>query len=143
MITIMICPQCKVDFVPVGRSKNRPRKYCSRPCYELHKTLPLAERFWVKVEKSDGCWLWTGSRTKGYGYIARDNTGNPGYAHRISWEIRYGPIRGNLCVLHKCDTPLCVRPDHLFLGTKSDNAKDCVSKGRWIPPKLRGQGAPL
>ena len=51
-------------------------------------------------------------------------------AHRMAWIIAYGSIPQGLCVLHRCDNPPCVRPDHLFLGTKGDNNRDCVAKGR-------------
>ena len=86
------------------------------------------ERFWAKVEKSDGCWLWAGALTKGYGQVSIDKRNT--YAHRLSWEIHYGPIPKGLFVCHKCDTPRCVRPDHLFVGTCADNIADMWAKGR-------------
>lgn len=90
---------------------------------------PFEERFWGKVEKSDGCWLWTGSRlSRGYGQIGRN--GKVILATRASYEIHYGEFEQTLCVLHRCDNPACVRPDHLFLGTHYDNMKDMMEKGR-------------
>lgn len=95
--------------------------------------MTLAERFWAKVRKSKGCWEWTGAKQhNGYGFI---HTGGhvirrPLRAHRASWELHYGPIPAGLWVLHRCDNPSCVRPDHLFLGSRSDNMKDCAAKGR-------------
>jgi hypothetical protein len=87
------------------------------------------ERFWKKVIKSDGCWNWIGCRKKqGYGNIRVD--GKTVMAHRVSWEMVNGSIPDGLCVLHKCDNPSCVNPDHLFLGTKMDNHCDMVDKGR-------------
>jgi hypothetical protein len=86
-------------------------------------------RFWAKVCKTDTCWLWTGVKSVGYGHMW-DGSGRPKHAHRLSWEIHHGPIPSGMDVLHRCDTPACVRPDHLFIGTASDNMLDAVSKGR-------------
>lgn len=101
---------------------------------------PLAERFWPKVNK-DGpvirpelgpCWVWTASvGTSGYGQIGvGGRAGRPVQAHRVSWELAHGAPAGDAWVLHRCDNPLCVRPDHLFLGTNADNAHDMAAKGR-------------
>jgi len=92
---------------------------------------PLHTRWLDKVgeENSNGCWPWLGSRTvHGYGKI-RDNYKSVG-AHRISYRLNIGKIPRKLHVLHKCDNPLCVNPDHLFLGTQSDNNKDMFKKNR-------------
>ena len=97
------------------------------------KPEPLEVRFWRFVAKSEGCWLWTGANTGSpmkYGRIG-DGTGKGALkAHRASWLIHFGAIPNGLWVLHKCDNPLCVRPDHLFLGTRADNMKDAFDKGR-------------
>ncbi len=97
----------------------------------------LAERFWSKVEKTDSCWNWTGSKdTRGYGLIGmKENRKWTGWvkAHRVVWELTYGPIPKDSLVCHHCDNSSCVRPDHLFLGSKGDNSKDAVAKGRWNP----------
>ncbi|MDQ5870783.1 MAG: HNH endonuclease [Acidobacteriota bacterium] len=99
----------------------------------------MATRFWSKVQGSDeGCWLWLGSRgSKGYGQLRIfdgpiGDTGRLVRAHRISYELNVGPIPTGLWVLHHCDNPPCVRPDHLFLGTVSDNAQDMLRKGRGV-----------
>jgi hypothetical protein len=82
-------------------------------------------------EPNSGCWLWTsaerGNRLK-YGSMSIGN--NAKFAHRASYEAFVGEIPKNKFVLHKCDTPLCVNPDHLFLGTLKDNMSDCKNKNR-------------
>ena len=79
-------------------------------------------------EPFSGCWLWMGAGTR---YGVSNHRHRPQLAHRVSWEIYRGQIPSRACVLHKCDTPMCVNPDHLFLGTKRDNTRDCIHKGRW------------
>jgi hypothetical protein len=89
---------------------------------------PLEVRFWAKVNKTDDCWLWTAATVAGYGAIGL--RGKHIKAHRYSWELANGPIPDGLHVLHRCDNPPCVRPDHLFLGTHADNMADMSAKGR-------------
>jgi len=94
--------------------------------------IPLAIRFWDKVQLSEGCWTWTGATTgHGYGVLSkgRDVEGLIS-AHRLAYKITYGPIPCGMNVCHKCDNPRCVRPDHLFLGTQKDNVLDMINKGR-------------
>lgn len=86
-------------------------------------------RFWAKVKKSPRCWLWTGT-VSGTGYGVIKAHGKMWFAHRIAFAAAFGPFFPALCVCHACDTPLCVRPDHLFLGTTQDNTKDRDAKGR-------------
>ena len=94
------------------------------------KPEPMEIRFWRFVEKTEGCWLWTGAKTGGgYGYIRRSGKEKMS-AHRASWEMHNGPVPEGLWVLHRCDTPACVRPDHLFVGTRADNMRDAHEKGR-------------
>lgn len=124
-------------------------RYCSRKCArQAQPTVPLNERFWAKVNQTSGCWEWTGSRNpKGYGQIQRGGRGGGlVLTHRLSWEIHNGSIPDSLFVLHKCDNPACVRPDHLWIGSKAENTADMMAKGRHktAPPKrlLRGEDHP-
>lgn len=95
------------------------------------KSIPHSERFWSKVNKTDSCWLWTAGRTiDGYGSIQESHTRRRLRAHRVAYELAYGPIPDGQQVCHHCDTPLCVRPDHLFLGTFIENMQDKIAKGR-------------
>ena len=93
---------------------------------------PLETRFWKYIDPStDGCWNWHRKmEPRTYCTIKVDRSRCNRYVHHVSWEIHYGPIPDGLFVLHRCDNPRCVRPDHLFLGTNSDNMKDCSQKGR-------------
>jgi hypothetical protein len=92
---------------------------------------PIAERFWPKVRKSDGCWVWTGTRSpEGYGRLSSERGRPPLYAHRVSWEIHYGPIPEGYGVHHHCDNRPCVRPKHLFCSPHADNMRDMMAKGR-------------
>lgn len=102
-------------------------------------TMSEEDRFWFKVQKGEGCWEWLGSRsTDGYGLLARGKTGDgEQLASRRSWELTHGPIPEGLLVCHHCDNPPCVRPDHLYLGTQSDNMRDARSKGRMPVGQIR------
>ena len=90
----------------------------------------ILERFEEKYipEPNSGCWLWTASvNGDGYGQFF---VGKKVLAHRASWSMVYGDIPESTCVLHHCDQPSCVNPDHLFLGSKKDNSHDMMKKGR-------------
>ena len=103
----------------------------------------VEERFWAKVERGPGCWEWKASRSRqGYGQFGMDR-GGPRWsnspAHRVAWEFTYGPIPSGLLICHRCDNPPCCNPEHLFLGTVSENAVDSVAKGRWMVHRHRNQ----
>lgn len=92
-------------------------------------------RFWKYVQKTSDCWLWTGGLyKKGYGQFWDGE--RMVRAHRFAYELFVGPI-GDVLVLHECDTPGCVNPEHLFLGTHEDNMRDMVQKGR--APQNQGE----
>lgn len=114
---------------------------------ELARPEDVGERFWAKVLKTETCWLWTGARlvAGGYGCIKIGGRAGTSYrAHRLSWELANGPIPNGLLVLHRCDHPPCVNPDHLFLGTHEDNTHDMHSKDRgFVPPAMIGDQHPL
>lgn len=103
----------------------------------------VAQRMEKYTQRSDGCWVWSGTinRTTGYGSLTVERKSR--YAHRLAWELDHGPIPAGLCVLHRCDNRRCVRPDHLFLGTFADNTRDMMAKGearQHGPPVVFRQG---
>jgi hypothetical protein len=91
------------------------------------------ERFWQRVDRGagiDGCWGWRGyCDRKGYGRIGVEGQ-RVALAHRLSWELHFGPIPDGLHVLHHCDNPPCTNPRHLWLGTNADNQADMRAKAR-------------
>ena len=99
----------------------------------MARRVKLEDRFWDNVLKSDGCWEWTAAtNADGYGRIWAD--GEACGAHRVSWKLNSGDIPEGMHVLHSCDNPKCVRPDHLFLGDQQANS-EMVAKGRSPNPK--------
>lgn len=100
---------------------------------------PAEVRLLMRLDKTPGygpngdCWIYTGETRVGkdglgYGQLSRD--GKLVLAHRLSWEMEYGPIPDGKILLHKCDNPPCCRPDHLTPGTQGDNVRDMMAKGR-------------
>lgn len=151
----LLCQRCSKPF-DVWPSQMH-QKYCTPLCANTAHRRPMADRFWEKVMKTDGCWWWTGAAVeKGYGRFLRKSGGHMATAHRVAWELTIGPVPDGLFVLHSCDIKwppdvfiyrLCVNPAHLFLGTIKDNALDMAAKGRSTkgrkmpnPPRGERQG---
>ena len=103
----------------------------------------MSFRFWSKVELGSDheCWLWKAHRNLlGYGrFRTRSGAHEKILAHRHVYELVFGPIAGDLRVLHRCDQPSCVNPAHLFLGTLADNSADCVAKERQARGESNGR----
>lgn len=126
------CLHCLKDLIHLSN------KFCNQSCItawtNIRRTISPEIRFWENVKKSDTCWLWIGStRPNGYGRMEVSRENKTYATHRFSWELHNGVIPDGLFVLHKCDIPLCVNPNHLFLGTQNTNMKDRSTKKRFFP----------
>lgn len=105
-------------------------KACHRRRAGSVERVPWIERFWRQVDKSGDCWLWKGPvNGSGYGYCAGPKGGQD-RAHRVSFIIANGSIEKDACILHACDVRVCVNPSHLREGTRAENSRDMVSRGR-------------
>jgi|WetSurMetagenome_2_1015567.scaffolds.fasta_scaffold22046_2 hypothetical protein len=129
---MIYCSVCCKKFAP----KTSKASTCSRACSSLlgsavradKMSASFASRFWGRVVKTTGCWLWSGSKNKqGYGTVKR--RGRLLLAHRIAFELSRDREPVGL-VLHSCDNASCVRPDHLREGSHQDNSDDMVLRGR-------------
>lgn len=125
-----MCPGCGKQFWVERRDAGT---WCSTTCSNKRFLGEEVRRFWSFVDPSGGteaCWPWTGGRDfkdgRGRFWIA----GTTEYAPRLVWTFVHGEIPEKLHVLHKCDNPPCCNPQHLFLGTLSDNTQDMLRKGR-------------
>lgn len=99
------------------------------------------ERFWSRVRRTDGCWIWEGSiHPLGYGRFYLD--GKMQKAHRAAYQLAKGPIPEGAHILHSCDNPPCVNPAHLRAGSHSDNMRDMVNKGRANRPESKKTHCP-
>ncbi len=121
------------------------RYECQSPTFGKHvKRQTLCRKLTDRLHNTDtGCQIWTGTHdSHGYGVI---ETSIPSvkrkrmWTHRLAYMICHGVIPDNLCVLHRCDNPLCCNPDHLFLGTRKDNIHDALSKNRALKGEKNGQ----
>lgn len=102
----------------------------------MQRCMTLEEKFWAKVERRgvDDCWPWLASKDRdGYGQIGRSTNHPRTLAHRFSWSLANGkPIPRGQWILHRCDTPSCVNPKHLYCGTPKNNVDDCIERGRFV-----------
>jgi HNH endonuclease len=130
-----ICIYCNKEFIALPRQvRLNKAKYCSENCYNLYRSKHAStfEEVFLKntliPENKNDCWVYKGNKLHGYGRIRAGN--KTILAHRFSYEYYKNKIPNEMCVLHKCDRPSCVNPQHLFLGTQADNVYDMVSKNR-------------
>lgn len=90
---------------------------------------PIAERLQNKTQQQGDCLVWTGTKNRhGYGYIS--DKSKMRIVHRVAYELAYGKIPDGFDILHSCDNPSCVNPDHLRAGTHTDNMREMFAKGR-------------
>lgn len=124
------CESCGKEFEKKIAEINRTKHHlCSKKCTGEFKQKKNVLRFWEKSEQVGDCLEWLGFKNNdGYG-IQRFRR-KLMLAHRVSYILSKGDIPKGLCVLHKCDNPCCVKPEHLWLGTHQDNMDDMDKKGR-------------
>jgi hypothetical protein len=141
-ITLCICTNCGKEFtLPTWRITQKKQKiklFCSSDCHNQFRRnkqiiykQSVDERFWSHVQKSDGCWIWTGCKNKeGYGLFCEHQKQRKAY--RVAYELTYGAIPSGKIICHKCNNPPCVRPDHLYAGTHLDNGRDMANAGTFV-----------
>jgi hypothetical protein len=150
----LTCEECEQPFQVKKKVTNRalregrkPKPFCGQACFAASLKKRPEAKFWRKVTKTNGCWLWNASGLpSGYGVMAIGATRKQ-LAHRFSYELHHGRVSDGLRVLHRCDNPPCVRAEcavpgckhlkgsegcnsHLFLGTDADNNADMCEKDR-------------
>jgi len=134
----LLCEYCANPFPVYGTRERQRRRFCSSACANAAALLLPEYRFWLRVKKlpGAGCWLWLGANRPGWhGVVIVHYQRIP--AHQYAFTIACGctPAPG-FQVNHHCDTPLCVRPDHLYIGTQAENMQDMCARGRHGNAKL-------
>lgn len=129
------CSLCNGDLT--GNQKQFCSRHCKAGFTATRRDHPV-KKFWKHVRKTKSCWVWKGIKPNTYGYLVVgskfDGTWHYVRGTHFSWMLHHGrPVPKGKFVLHKCDNPPCVRPDHLFIGTQRDNVKDMMKKGRFNP----------
>lgn len=101
----------------------RWRKHGDTSACTTNRYIPMLDRFWMKVQKGPGCWLWTGGARGGYGTFTEGDKGKTHLVHRFSYELLVGPIPDCLVIDHMCRVTLCVNPAHLRPVTRKQNGE--------------------
>lgn len=128
----MACVYCGKAFEIYLSNLKPGTRHCSIQCRKADRK----SAFWKNVDKSPDCWLWIGPKV-GRGYGKFRYNGKTQRAHRVVWELTNGAIPDGMFVCHRCDTPACVRPEHLFLGMPLDNVHDMTTKKRHAHGEIR------
>jgi hypothetical protein len=124
------CEYCGKQNTTYRRAEASSPRFCSRKCTDTARQ-STADDFWLKVEKTEGCWYWKGCKTaKGYGVFTFG--GKQYRAHRVAYDLTHKEPLGERLGRHSCDTPSCVRPDHILPGTTYDNVQDKMRRGRFV-----------
>lgn len=129
------CDRCGQHFERTARG--RPYKFCGRQC----AVVPVMARLLRNLEGTSepgACLLWAGKKNQG-GYGEIQHGKRVWKVHRLMWTLIVGPVPDDVEVCHSCDTPACVRVDHLFLGTHLQNMRDMAEKGRGVPSGVMGE----
>ncbi|WP_405470627.1 HNH endonuclease signature motif containing protein [Morganella morganii] len=124
------CEYCGTSFMKLkAEIKRTGRNLCSRQCSGKLKAEISKKNFLNRYKKVGECWEWTGTiGSYGYGMVGVNGKRIP--AHRYMYEIAKGEIPKGAVIMHSCDNPACINPDHLSVGTHTDNMRDMVNKGR-------------